>query len=111
MPTISCSIIKPVIHAPVRTRYHTSAQAEERAGGDSPRSKKSRHFPFRTQRTSSTYSMPKASALLQNIADIILRPVEYMEDLEEFICDGIDCDIPAHPKRTVAPLRELGMNA
>lgn len=73
--------------------------------------KKSRHFPFRTQRTSSTYSMPKANALLQNIADIILRLVEYMEDLEEFICDGIDCDIPAHPKRTVAPLRELGMSA
>ena len=34
-----------------------------------------------------------------------------MEDLEEFICDGIDCDIPAHPKRTVAPLRKFGMSA
>lgn len=55
--------------------------------------------------------MPKANALLQNIADIILRLVEYMEDLEEFICDGIDCDIPARPKRTVAPLRKLGMSA
>lgn len=54
---------------------------------------------------------PKANALLQNIADIILRLVEYMEDLEEFTCDGIDCDIPARPKRTVAPLRKLGMSA
>ena len=55
--------------------------------------------------------MPKANALLQNIADIILRLVEYMEDLEAIICDGIDCDIPARPKRTVAPLRKLGMSA
>lgn len=55
--------------------------------------------------------MPKASALLQSIADIILRLVEYMEDLEAIVRDGIDCDIPAHPKRTVTPLRELGMNA
>ena len=55
--------------------------------------------------------MPKANALLQNIADIILRLVEYMEDLEAIVRDGIDCDIPTHPKRTVNPLRELGMNA
>ena len=50
--------------------------------------------------------MPKANALLQNIADIILRLVEYMEGLEAIIYDGIDCDIPARPKRTVAPFAQ-----
>ena len=73
------------------------------------------HHPLPQRQTYATGPLdarhPKANALLQNIADIILRLVEYMEDLEEFICDGIDCDIPAHPKRTVAPLRKFGMSA
>lgn len=73
------------------------------------------HHPLPQRQTYATGPLDarhaRANALLQNIADIILRLVEYMEGLEAIIYDGIDCDIPAHPKRTVAPLRKLGMSA
>lgn len=73
------------------------------------------HHPLPQRQTYATGPLDarhaRANALLQNVADIILRLVEYMEDLETIVRDGIDHDIPAHPKRTATPLRKLGMSA
>ena len=65
--------------------------------------------------TSPDESASRVSAASYTHLDVykrqVLRLVEHMKNLQAIIRERIDCDIPAHAKRTIAPLRKLGMRA